>query len=192
MSKKSGKCGAESDGVRQFLNHAPGVLGGVITSAAGVPGGEAIVPMLSSVVGNVISGIGQDFWSRRLSQHEKRRVGATVLGYAIDEIDRRFQAGERERADGFFDPKLAGRSDADEVAESVILKVQREPEERKIPYMGYLFSSMSPLMRKSAHNWRTNSRKSPSSLHTDSYVYLKLVEVKDQVSAYVKKSYRTS
>ena len=149
MSKKSGKCGAESDGVRQLLKYAPGVLGGVITpaaglalEAAGVPGGEAIVPMLSSVVGNVISGIGQDFWSRRLSQHEKRRVG-TVLGYAIDEIDRRFQAGESVRADDFFDVKLADRSDAEEVAESVILKVQREPEEKKIPYMGYLFSSVA-------------------------------------------------
>ena len=144
MSKVTEKSGAESDGIRQLLKYAPGVLGGVITpaaalalEAAGVPGGEAIVPMLSSVVGNVISGIGQDFWSRRLSQHEKKRAGI-VLAIVINEIQRRFDAGESVRADDFFDANLADRSDAEEVAESVILKVQREPEERKLPYMGYL------------------------------------------------------
>ena len=50
--------------------------------------------------------------------------------------------GDKLREDGFFDGSDSSRSDAEEVAESVILKVQREPEEKKIPYMGYLFSSI--------------------------------------------------
>ena len=36
-----------------------------------------------------------------------------------------------------------GKSDAAEVVESVLLKVQREPEEKKIQYMGYLLSSIA-------------------------------------------------
>ena len=56
-------------------------------------------------------------------------IGAVVLG-----------AGG---ADDFFDEKSSGRSDAEEVAESVLLKSQREPEEKKIPYMGHLLSNVA-------------------------------------------------
>jgi hypothetical protein len=54
------------------------------------------------------------------------------------------EKGESVRRDGFFDRRPdKGRSDAEEVAESVLLKSQREPEEKKIPYMGYLFSGIA-------------------------------------------------
>ena len=59
----------------------------------------------------------------------------------VTEIHRRLEHGETLRADGFFEKKQGDRSDAEEVAESVLLKVQREPEEKKIPYMGCLFAS---------------------------------------------------
>ena len=148
MSKKSEKCGAESDGVRQLLKYAPGVLGGAAGSVVGlgigsvaVPGGEVIGSVLGSAAGNLLSGVAQEFSARQLSHREKKRVG-TLLVIVINEIHRRLEAGDSVRADDFFDVKLADRSDAEEVAESVILKVQREPEEKKIPYMGYLFSSV--------------------------------------------------
>lgn len=43
----------------------------------------------------------------------------------------------------FFDKKAFGRADAEEVAESVLLKSQREPEEKKIPYMGHLLANVA-------------------------------------------------
>ena len=61
----------------------------------------------------------------------------------IKEIHRRRETGESVRTDGFFDDNGTGRSDAAEIAESILLKVQREPEEKKIPFMGYLFSSIA-------------------------------------------------
>ena len=96
--------------------------------------------MLGSAIGNLLSGVGQEFSARQLSHREKKRVG-TLLVIVINEIHRRLEAGESVRADDFFDANLTGRSDAEEVAESVLLKVQREPEERKLPYMGLLYVS---------------------------------------------------
>ena len=137
------------DGLRRILKHAPGPVGGAAGSALGVglgavgiPGGEAIGAVLGSAAGNLLSGLGQDIWERHLSHREKQRLG-TVLEVMITEIWRRREVGDRIRTDGFFDDKGTGRSNATEIAESVLLKVQREPEEKKIPYMGYLFSSIA-------------------------------------------------
>jgi hypothetical protein len=47
------------------------------------------------------------------------------------------------RSDDFFEKKSSGRTNAEEVAENVLLKSQREAEERKIPYMGYLLSNVA-------------------------------------------------
>lgn len=47
------------------------------------------------------------------------------------------------RDDGFFDKGATGRSDADEIFESVLLKCQREPQEKKIPYMGFMLSNIA-------------------------------------------------
>ncbi|MDE0041431.1 MAG: hypothetical protein OXT74_05310 [Candidatus Poribacteria bacterium] len=148
MSEKSQK-NKTDHGLRRFLRHAPGPVGGAAGSALGVglgavgiPGGEAIGAVLGSSAGNLLTGLGQDIWERHLSHREKQRLG-TVLGVVIADIHRRKEAGEIIRTDGFFDEKHTGRSDAAEVAESVLLKAQREPEEKKIPYMGYLFSSIA-------------------------------------------------
>ena len=55
----------------------------------------------------------------------------------------------------FFDEKQTGRSDAEEVLEHMLLKAQREPEEKKIQYIGYLYGSL-PLIQKSAYTWHIN------------------------------------
>lgn len=86
--------------------------------------------------------VGGEISSRQLGPREEKRVGATLI-IAAAEINRRLENGESLRADGFFDEKQAGRSDVEEVTESVLLKAQREPEEKKIPYMGYLLSSIA-------------------------------------------------
>lgn len=52
-------------------------------------------------------------------------------------------SGNSFRSDGFFGTGTDGRRDADEVAESVLLKCQREPEERKIPHMGHFFAKVA-------------------------------------------------
>jgi len=66
-----------------------------------------------------------------------------VLAIAASEINRRIEAGEKIRTDNFFKENTHGRSSAEEIAESVLMKSQREPEEKKITYMGYLLSNIS-------------------------------------------------
>ena len=147
VSEKSKK--TKTDDGRQPLKHAPGTVGGATGSAIGVglasiafPGSEEIGAIVGSAAGNLLSGLGQDIWERHLSRREKQRLG-TVFDVMVTEIHRRRENGEALRDDGFFEEKQGDRSDADEVAESVLLKAQREPEEKKIEYMGYLFASIA-------------------------------------------------
>ena len=186
MSEKSKKT-ETGDGMRQLLKHAPGTVGGATGSAIGiglasiaVPGSEGIGAVVGSAAGNLLSGLGQDIWERHLSRREKQRLG-TVLGVMVAEIHRRREAGESVRTDGFFDEKHSGRSDATEVAESVLLKVQREPEEKKIPYMGYLPSSIafdSEISAQMAHQLT----KIAEQLTYQQLCILKLSVVKDAYS----------
>jgi hypothetical protein len=71
--------------------------------------------------------IGQEASERLLGPREAVRVGG-VLAIAADEIRQRREQGDRVRTDGFFERNPAGRPDAEEVAEGVLLKSQREPE----------------------------------------------------------------
>ncbi len=96
-----------------------------------------------------LSKVGQNFSEKHLSTREKVRLGA-VLVFAAEEFKRR-EVHESPREDGFFDEKQTGRPDAEEVAESVFLKAQIEPEEKKIRYMGYLLISIAFEPKISVH-----------------------------------------
>jgi hypothetical protein len=100
--------------------------------------------------------IGQEASERLLGPREQVRVGG-VLAIAAAEINERIKNGERVRSDNFFEEKSQGRSDAEEVAESVLLKSQREPEEKKIPYIGHLLSNVA--LPRSALIWHIRLQK---------------------------------
>ena len=183
MSEKPEK--TETDDGRHPLKHAPGTVGGATGSAIGIglasiafPGSEEVGAIVGSAAGNLLSGLGQDFWARHLSRREKQRLG-TVFEGIVTEIHRRREAGESVRTDGFFDEKQTGRSDATEVAESVLLKVQREPEEKKIPYMGYLLSSIAFDPEISVH-MAHQLAKSAEDLTYRQLCILRLCDVKDK------------
>ena len=148
MSEKSGGETEKNDRLQQLINYGVPLLGAgasaAVSSTLGLFGPEGAV--IGGIVGKGVeiwlSKVGQDISERHLSTREKVRVGA-VLVIAAEEIHKRRESGESLRGDGFFDEKQTGRSDAEEVAESVFLKAQREPEEKKIRYMGYLLSSIA-------------------------------------------------
>ena len=94
------------------------------------------------IVSGTLKGIGKDIKERQLSPREDFRVGK-VLAIAALEIHQRIENGESLRNDGFFDKKPTGRSDAEEVAEAIMLKCQRELQEKKIPYVGYLLAGIA-------------------------------------------------
>ena len=105
-----------------------------------------IVGFLAGPAGTIVAGtlksIGKDVNERQLSPQEDFRVGK-VLAIAALEIHQRIERGESLRDDGFFAKKPSGRSDAEEITESIMLKCQREPQEKKIEYIGYLLSGIA-------------------------------------------------
>ncbi len=133
-------------GIRHLINTgaeiAGGAVGGALGFLAGGPVGAALLGAGGAAAAAALKHIGEEASERLLGPREQVRVGG-VLAIAAEEIRERLEQGESVRTDGFFEPKGALRSDAEEVAESVLLKSQREPEEKKIPYMGHLFAAVA-------------------------------------------------
>lgn len=121
---------------------AGGAVGGALGFLAGGPAGAAALGAGGAAAARVLKHIGNEACERLLGPREKIRLGG-VLAVVSAEIDQRIKNGEKIRDDGFFQEKITGRSDAEEVAESILLKSQREPEEKKIPYMGHVLSNVA-------------------------------------------------
>ena len=154
VSVKSEKGAEKNDRIQQLINYGAEIAGATIGGASGfLAGGPAVAGLGAAggaVVAIVLRNVGQEILERQLGPREKVRMGAAFT-IAVAEICRRLESGERPREDGFFDKNQTGRSDAEEVTESVLLKVQREPEEKKIQYMGYLLSSIAFSPQISVH-----------------------------------------
>ncbi|MCY3783040.1 MAG: hypothetical protein OXG79_04565 [Chloroflexi bacterium] len=136
--------------IRQLIHVGAEILGGTAGSLAETaigflvagPAGAAIGGAGSTAISMVLRRVGADVTERLLSPREQARVGF-VLTSAAAEIHSRNEQGEPLRTDGFFDPGNGDRSDAEEVAESVLLRSQREPEEKKLPYMAHLLANIA-------------------------------------------------
>ncbi|MGY1814986.1 hypothetical protein [Blastococcus sp. SYSU D00820] len=73
---------------------------------------------------------------------ERARAGA-VLAFAVEHSASLARSGRRVRDDGFFTPRLAGRSAADEVAEAVVAAARRSTDERRVRHLGYLLAEVA-------------------------------------------------
>lgn len=120
--------GAGIGGVAGFLFAGP--LGAATAGAGGV------------VIAKTLNKVGQEISNRLLSPREKVRVGG-VIALSSLEIEKRISDGEKIRSDGFFDVNSNNRSNADEVIEGVLLKSQREPEEKKLPYLAHFYANIA-------------------------------------------------
>ena len=145
MPERSEEDVEKNNRIQQLINHGTEIASGAAGAALGLLIGGPVGAVVGGAGGPMaaitLRSIGQEILARQLGPREKVRVGAAFAIAAAD-IRQRIENGESVRTDGFFDEKQTGRSDAKEVAESVLLKAQREPEEKKVQYMGYLFSSI--------------------------------------------------
>ena len=169
--------------LQQLINYGVPLLGAgasaAVSSALGLigPEGAAVGGIVGKGIEIALSKVGQDISERHLSTREKVRIGA-VLVIASEGIRQRLESGETLREDGFFDEKQSGRSDAEEVAEHVLLKAQREPEEKKIEYMGYLLESI-PFEPQISVHMAHQLTKAAEQLTYRQLCILKLCAVKD-------------
>lgn len=154
MSQDSNSNQNKNDGIRRLITAgaeiAGGAVGGALGFLAGGPIGAAVMGAGGAAAAAALKHIGEEASERLLGPREQVRIGG-VLAISAEEIRQRIEHGESVRTDGFFDQKSDGRSDAEEVAESVLLKSQREPEEKKIPYMGHLLSGIAFDVQISPH-----------------------------------------
>lgn len=121
---------------------AGGAVGGALGFLAGGPLGAALLGAGGSAAAMILKHVGEEASERMLGPREKVRLGA-ALAISASDIRERIEKGQKPRDDGFFAPKVNGRSDAEEVAEGVLQKAQREVEEKKVQYMGYLLSNVA-------------------------------------------------
>ncbi len=136
--------------LRLLISKGAELAGGAVGPAVGTVIGSFLAGPAGAVVGGTagaaatmtVKAIGHDLSSRMLSPREQVRVGG-MFTLAAAEIVERCRTGESVRDDGFFDPGGGGRSDAEEVWESTLLKGQREPEEKKLPYMAHLLANLA-------------------------------------------------
>ena len=138
----------ENPKLRRAIDEGVEITGGAIGGALGVISGD---PALAGVLGaagvaagSALRQVGNEIVDRVLGPRERKRVGA-VVSVIAKVIHARTLRGENVRNDGFFSEDPNKRSDAEEVAESILLKCQREPEEKKIQYMGHFFRKRSIL-----------------------------------------------
>ena len=132
---------------RRLFEETTGVIGGVSGAAIGLLNtGDPLVSMVlggaSNLFNSLLRSTGDEFADRFLGPRERARVGA-VLIVIVKDIQANQSKGKKIRADWLFDDGPNGQRDVDQIAESILLKCQREPEEMKIPYMGHLFANIA-------------------------------------------------
>jgi hypothetical protein len=131
----------EDDRIASFIDDGSAIAGGLaglaITAVAGpvagVGGGVAVARVAKTV--------GLAVWERLLEPLQRRRA-AGVFAVAVGRAEERLDSGETVRSDGFLDTDREGNSPASELLEGTMIHAANAYQERKVPYMGFLWSSL--------------------------------------------------
>jgi len=127
------------EGVAKVAGNA---IGGALGLLCDGTVGSIVAPVAAGYVNEMLGNVAKEVNRRMLAPRELLRIDST-LSVAIEQIDRRLKNGEVVRKDGFFNQNTSGRSNADEVAEHILSKCQRECEEKKIKYLGIFLSKIA-------------------------------------------------
>jgi len=125
----------DDSGVQRLIQSAGAVAGAAVGAATGLLVGD---PVLGAAAGQTLSEVGKEIARRYLSPRQEQRAG-TVLVLAAANIMANEALGNKLRNDGFFDGE---RSDAEEIAEGILLAAMDEHEERKLPYMANMLGNL--------------------------------------------------
>ena len=150
MNRETSKKGESNAGVQRLIERGAEIAGGAFAGLAGSATGLVMAGPEGALVGGAagssltmsLQWLGQEMSARLLGPREEKRIGY-VFTLAAAEISERIKAGDQVRQDRFFGNDRDGRSDGEEVWESILLKSQREPEEKKLPYMAHLFANLA-------------------------------------------------
>lgn len=124
------------NGLDRLVTSASAIVGAGAGAAISVLLGD---PIAGAMAGQAFAEAGSEFASRTLGPRQEARVGS-VLVLAAGAIIAQQTLGEELRSDGFFDGE---RSNAEELAEGVLLSAKDEHEERKLPYLANMLAAIA-------------------------------------------------
>lgn len=116
-----------------------GSIGGAI---AGVAMGGPAGGLAGAIAGTGLVHILKDVAHRALSHRERQRVGALYL-HALNAMNIIRDAGGTVRQDDFWVSSGPYTSPGQQVIEGVLMAAQREPQERKLEFMGTLLARVA-------------------------------------------------
>jgi hypothetical protein len=134
----------ENGGVERLIeagSNLAGAISGAVVGARLASDPSAVIAAAaggSAVFTYTLNEIGQ----RLLGHREAMRVGGAAI-YASELYRERISKGGNLRDDNWFDERPHGRSIAAEICEGTLLIAQREHEERKVQFYGYLLANLS-------------------------------------------------
>jgi len=147
----------ELAGARSLIQAGSGLVGATAGAWLGLSltGGQGVVE--GAAAGAAIGSVLADIGGRLLGRREKARVGGAAI-YASRAYEERIAKGDCLRDDNWFDSRPHGRSIAAEICEGTLLLAQREHEERKIEFYGYMLANISfrPEVDEYLANWLLN------------------------------------
>ncbi|WP_143531853.1 hypothetical protein [Saccharothrix sp. ALI-22-I] len=140
MASKADK--NEEDGIARFWKSGAEITGSAAGAVLGaiVAGPEGVIA--GAGFGTALGASLKELAHRTLARREKVRIGA-AFQYAAQAFSERVAAGDEVRKDDFFSHREGKRSSADEVVEGVLVAAQRQHEERKVEYIGYLMANIA-------------------------------------------------
>ena len=137
-------------------------VGTVLGTLLAGPAGAAVGGTVGAAATIAVKAIGHDLSSRVLSARGASQGWRCV--HSCRSRDR-LSVAETAKAFGMTVSLALGdgvRSDAEEVWESTLLKSQREPEERKLPYMAHLLANLAFQLRDHCCHGTSNDKGGPS------------------------------
>lgn len=111
------------------------IVGGVVGLLAGPAGSVG-----GALTATVVTRVTKEFAHRFLSSKETYRIGKGV-NFIVEKISINLQDEKSLRDDDFFESDSEGRSEADEILESVLIKCKNEPQEKKLRYVANIFAN---------------------------------------------------
>ena len=130
-----------NDKLKKIIEDGGTILSAAVGGGIGFIVGGPVGAAAGSVVSVAITRVGKEISSRFLSPREEIRIG-DAINIAVTSIKQRIEKGESVRNDDFFSEEGNGKCKADEVLENMLLKCQREPQEKKIKYIANLYANI--------------------------------------------------
>jgi hypothetical protein len=134
----------QRESFKNLLQLGSQLAGGSIAAIlSGAASPEAIlIQFAGALFGHSLNLVGNEISQRFLAPREKTRIGAAFI-YATRKAQQRLNNGHKIREDDFFSVHPPDRSAAEEIIEGVLIAAQREHEEKKVPYYGYLLANIA-------------------------------------------------